>query len=331
MSPSVSEQPDAPRRERAADEVDRPRRHGRLLVAGAVTLAVLLAGHRLVPQTLGAGGLLESLLPWLGLAVPVLALAALLRRAWGAGLALMLPAVAWSALFGPALLANHSGEGGGGRDLRVVTHNLRASNPDPRGSVAELLRARPDLLALQEVNPAGRPALAAVLDPVLRYHVLHGRSGLWSRYPIRESSLLSLGPGKWGVLRAVVAAPGGPLAVWVAHPARLRLGVAQPRDTELERLAGAVAADPVRSLLLVGDLNTASTDRALGPVARRLRSAQADAGSGLGFTWPAPLPVLRIDHVFYRGLDAVDARVLGRTGSDHRPVLADLRMTTAPP
>jgi vancomycin resistance protein VanJ len=106
--------------------------------------------------------------------------------------------------------------------------------------------------------------------------------------------------------------------------------VAQPRDAQLERLGRAVAADPVPRLLLVGDLNTASTDRALGPVARRLRSAQVEAGSGLGFTWPALLPVVRIDHVFYRGVDAVDAWVLGRTGSDHRPVLGDLRMTTGP-
>jgi vancomycin resistance protein VanJ len=325
---SASKQPEAGHDERLTDKGDAPQRHGWLLAAAAVTLALLLAGHRLVPRTLGAGGLLESLLPWLGLGVPVLALVALWRRVPLAGLALVLPAVVWSALFGPALLADHGGQRGG--DLRVVAHNLRVGNPDLRGSVTELLGVRPDLLALQEVNPAGRPTLAAVLDPVLRYHVLYGRSGLWSRYPIRDSRLVTLGPGNWGVLRAVVAAPGGLLAVWVAHPERLRLGVAQPRDAELERLGWAATADPIPRLLLVGDLNTASTDRALGPVQRRLRSAQVDAGSGLGFTWPAPLPVLRIDHVFYRGLEAVDAWVLGRTGSDHRPVLADLRMTTDP-
>jgi vancomycin resistance protein VanJ len=327
MNPaSASKQPEAPRGTRPADEGDGPQRHRRLLAAAVVTLALLLAGHALVPRTLGAGGLVESFLPWLGLGVPVLAVVAVLRRAPGVGLALLLPAAVWSALFGPALLADHGGEGGG--DLRVVTHNLRVVNPDLRSSAAALLRVRPDLLALQEVNPAGRPALAAVLDPVLRYHALHGRSGLWSRYPIRDQRWITLGPGQRSVLRVVVAAPSGPLAVWVAHPPRLRLGVAQPRDAELERLGRAVAADPVPRLLLVGDLNTASTDRALRPVERRLRSAQVDAGSGLGFTWPAPLPVLRIDHVFYRGLDAVDARVLGRTGSDHRPVFADLRMTT---
>ncbi len=325
---SGSMQPEAPRGERPADERGGPRRRGRLLAVAAVTLAVLLAGHRLVPRALGAGGLLESFLPWLGLAVPVLALVALWRRAPWAGLALVLPAAVWSALFGPALLADHGGQGNG--DLRVVTHNLRFVNPDVRGSAAALLRVRPDLLALQEVNPAGRPALAAVLDPALRYHALHGRSGLWSRYPIREPRWITVGPGQRSVLRAVVAAPGGPLAVWVAHPPRLRLGVAQPRDAELRRLARAVAADPVPRLLLVGDLNTASTDRALGPLERRLRSAQVDAGSGLGFTWPAPMPLMRIDHVFYRGLGAVDAWVLGRTGSDHRAVLADLRTTTGP-
>ena len=297
------------------------------LVAAAVALALLLAGHRLVPRALGAGGLLESFLPWLGLGVPVLALAALLWRAPRAGLALLLPAAVWSALFGPWLLADHRGGGG---DVRVITHNLRFSNPDVRGTAVSLLRARPDLLALQEVNPAGRPALTAVLDPALRHHILHGRFGLWSRYPIGESRLVTVGPGQRSALRAVVAVPGGPLAVWVAHPGRLRPSMAQPRDAELRRLATAVGADPIPRLLLVGDLNTAVTDRALDPLERRLRSAQADAGSGFGFTWPSPLPALRIDHVFYRGLRAVDARVLARTGSDHRPVLADLRTTGGP-
>src|SRR6266536_13276 len=124
MNPaSASKQPEASRRDRPADEGDGPQRHGRLLAVAAVTLAVLLAGHRLVPRALGAGGLLESFLPWLGLGVPVLALVALWRRAPRAGLALVLPAAVWSALFGPALLADHGGEDGG--DLRVVTHNVR--------------------------------------------------------------------------------------------------------------------------------------------------------------------------------------------------------------
>ena len=65
------------------------------LAAAAVTLGLVLAGHRLIPRTLGAGGLLESFLPWLGLAIPVLALAALQCRSRLAGLALILPTVIW--------------------------------------------------------------------------------------------------------------------------------------------------------------------------------------------------------------------------------------------
>jgi Luciferase-like monooxygenase len=57
----------------------------------------------------------------------------------------------------------------------------------------------------------------------------------------------------------------------------------------------------------------------------RLRPAQDVAGDGFGFTWPAPFPVLRIDHVLVRGVEPTGSWVLPATGSDHLPVAARLR------
>ena len=39
-------------------------------------------------------------------------------------------------------------------------------------------------------------------------------------------------------------------------------------------------------------------------------------------TWPASFPVVRIDQILVRGVDADSSRVLAANGSDHRPVEA---------
>jgi vancomycin resistance protein VanJ len=77
--------------------------------------------------------------------------------------------------------------------------------------------------------------------------------------------------------------------------------------------------------VVLGDLNTAPTDRVFTPLTRLLRDAQADAGRGFGFTWPASVPVTRPDHVLYRGLTPTDAGVLRTPASDHRAVTAGFR------
>lgn len=78
-----------------------PRQRGRVLAALAVVVAGLLALHSAVPNAVGRlGSLLETFLPWLGLAVPVLLILALLRRSVLALVALLLPTAAWLGLFG---------------------------------------------------------------------------------------------------------------------------------------------------------------------------------------------------------------------------------------
>ena len=86
-------------------------------------------------------------------------------------------------------------------------------------------------------------------------------------------------------------------------------------------LADAISNDPAQRLILAGDLNTASTDRSLEGLTGQLTEARS-TGGGFGFTWPASLPMVRLDHVLSRGLTVTGSEVLGRTGSDHRPIKA---------
>ncbi|TYC22335.1 endonuclease [Micromonospora sp. MP36] len=308
--------------ERAAgDPTGRPGRRGLLVSLLAVLLAVLLAGHRAVPNVRGLGSLVDSVTPLLGLGVPPLALAALLRRSRRALLAVLLPAVVWAALFGSAWLP--SAASAGPTSVRVASQNLRSGNPDPAATVGALAGAEADLIGLQEVDDDDR------VDAALRERYPHRAAvstvALWSRWPIRDSVGVDTGLGWDRALRAVVAAPQGDLAVYVVHLGSARAGHTATRDETLAALAATVRTDPAPRLVVLGDLNTATTDRVFAPLTRLLHDAQADAGQGFGFTWPAELPVTRPDHVLYRGLTPTAAGVLQTPDSDHRAVTAGFR------
>lgn len=308
--------------ESASDGESRPReRRGLVVVLVAALLAAVLAGHRAVPNVRGLGSLLDSVAPLLGLGVPLLAGAALLRRSRRALAAVLLPAVVWAALYGDAWWGPATGAGPAG--LRVASQNLRTGNPDPAATVAALAATGPDLIALQEVDDGGRVGMR--LRERYPHRVVVSTVGLWSRYPIRDEKGVDTGLGWTRALRAVVAAPEGDLVVYVAHLGSARAGNTATRDETVETLAAAVRADPAPRLVVLGDLNTASTDRVFTPLTRLLDDAQADAGRGFGFTWPSALPVTRPDHVLYRGLTPTSAGVLRTPDSDHRAVTAGFR------
>src|SRR5690349_21488403 len=128
-----------------------------ILWTALLTAAVLVA-HRAIPNGTGnLGSLVEAFLPWFGLAVPVLlTLAAVRRSLLGIG-ATLLPLAAWFAGFGGHLLPRDTGA----PDLIVVQHNVSDENPDPAATGRALLRARPDLIAMEEVLPEAVPAYAS--------------------------------------------------------------------------------------------------------------------------------------------------------------------------
>jgi vancomycin resistance protein VanJ len=94
------------------------------------------------------------------------------------------------------------------------------------------------------------------------------------------------------------------------------------RNIGVQALGHAIAADPSKRVVLLGDLNGTMDDRAFAGLTAQLRSAQDVAGDGFGFTWPASFPVIRIDQILVRGVEPDSSWVLPANGSDHRPVAA---------
>ncbi|MFD8011180.1 endonuclease/exonuclease/phosphatase family protein [Streptomyces sp. NPDC058955] len=301
------------------------RRRGRLLAGLGVATAGLLALHRFVPNTPGRlGSLLETFLLWLGPLTALLLLCAAVRRARTALLVLLLPAVLWAAAFGPRLLP---AEPPGPRELTVVQHNVADDNADPAGTARALADSGADLIALQELVAPASAVYRRELAPRYPYHAVRGTVGLWSRHPLGTARALDIKPRDitepWQrALRAEVRTPYGEVAAYVVHLPSVRLGPgglgSARRDESAARLGRILAAEESRRVVLAGDLNGTVDDRGLAPLTSRLGTP----ARGLALSYPAALPVARIDQVLARGGRVPAIRALPATGSDHLPVLA---------
>ncbi|WP_241563929.1 endonuclease/exonuclease/phosphatase family protein [Nonomuraea polychroma] len=292
----------------------------RVVVVVSLVVAAALAGHRLIPALGGFTPVLESLLPWIGLSVPLLIVGAALARSTVAAAAALVPGLVWTVMFGSTLFRTPPG---GPSDLAVGTVNVGVRN-NASGEAVRAIAKDLDLLAAQELTSGG-PA-AKQLNKMFKYHYPVSTVGLWSRYPISETKPLDVGLGWPRALRAVVVTPKGKVTVYVMHLASARPGYTASRDASLAHARKLVDADPSKRILLLGDLNTATTDRGMRGLTPPLSDAQTVAGEGFGFTWPSEFPITRPDHILFKGMKATEAGVAPATGSDHRAAIASFRL-----
>ncbi|MFF7727781.1 endonuclease/exonuclease/phosphatase family protein [Streptomyces sp. NPDC008001] len=301
-------------------------RRGIVLAVIAGLLGLLMLLHTQLPNKVGnLGSLTETFLPWLGLGVPVLFVLALIRRSATALVALLLPVITWVNLFG-GLLGDKTGKGG---NFTVATHNVNAENPDPARTAKAVAASGADIVALEELTNTSRYEKA--LAGSYKYHSVQGTVGIWSKYPLELVQPVDIRLGWVRALRATVRTPQGPVAVYVAHLPSVRVKfnagfTAGQRDRSAEALGRAIAQEPEKRVVLLGDLNGTMNDRSLAPVTSQLRSAQGAAGDGFGFSWPASFPMARIDQIMVRGMDPVSAWTLPATPSDHLPVAARVKI-----
>ncbi|GAA2609344.1 endonuclease/exonuclease/phosphatase family protein [Streptomyces roseoviolaceus] len=305
-------------------------RRGLFVAMCAVLLAVVMLVHSHIPNTIGnLGSLIETFLPWLGLLVPVLLLLAVVRRSPTALIALLLPSLVWLNLFG-GQLSDKTASGG---DLTVATHNVNADNPDPVGTARDVAASGADVLALEELTASAVPTYEKALASTYPYHSVEGTVGVWSKYPLTDVRSVDIKLGWTRAMRATVTAPAGQVGVYVAHLPSVRVKMeagftARQRDKSADALGEAISHEPLRNVVLLGDLNGTMNDRALNAVTSQMRSTQGAAGNGLGFSWPASFPMARIDQIMVRGAKPESSWTLPQTASDHLPIAARVKVAT---
>lgn len=242
---------------------------------------------------------------------------------------------------------------------RIVTYNVhRCRGGDGRLSpsrIAEVIAScRPDIVALQEVD-VGRRRSGGVdqADQIARelgmqmhfhpaFHVLEERYGdaILTAHPsriVRAENLPGLqhypGLEARGALWATVELEGRELQVVNAHIGLL----AWERKIQVQALLGPrwvgneACRDPV---ILLGDFNAVPRSRAYRRMAERLRDAQRVSRNIVRTTFPARLPVMRLDHIFVSpSIHVLRTEVLrtplARIASDHLPLVMEFELEGA--
>jgi len=230
-----------------------------------------------------------------------------------------------------------------------MTYNIRhgrgVDGKVDLGRIADVIAAHdPDLVALQEVDAgrlrsgavdqADRLALRLAMEPrfvpCISSHGGHYGIATLSRLPLRahHHTALPADLGRWSepryALTTRVEWKGGEVELVNTH---LSL---RPGERLAQAVALAAALHVEDDVVVCGDLNCTPRSAPYRLLVDELREIPVRP------TWPARLPVLRLDHVLYRGRLAVvhgatDGGRGARRASDHLPVVATFRAADGAP
>jgi endonuclease/exonuclease/phosphatase family metal-dependent hydrolase len=242
--------------------------------------------------------------------------------------------------------------------LHVLVYNIHAGKDakgiDNLARVAEIIRtSNADIALLQEVDRgttrSGNVDQPTVLSSLTGFRSAFGKTldyqggdygiAVLSRWPISSDTLfiLPVEPAQEraggsreprGALRAVVEMPGAALVIFNTHIDASREDLYRKQEmATLLRLARQSISELSTSTLIGGDLNAEPESAVIEMVrASPLRDAWAECGQGPGLSYPADIPVKRIDYLLLPpDWKCVSARVIETEASDHRPVLFVIR------
>ena len=277
--------------------------------------------------------------PWLCLGAGIAALGALLARMRALFCAFGVLTVLGLIWLAPALVPVRTAAGTSGTavSLRVFDANVEYSNLGLAGIAQEIRRAHPDVVTLEELTRAGVASLAStrVLTRYSWHFVVPDSGsngiGVWSDIPL-------IGPRLWfaaghpEIAGSLTMSNGAKLQLLVVHTTAPRNGSTTRWRQELSGIAAA-ARQASTPMVVVGDFNATSN---MNEFKRILHAGLSDTavkqGKGWEMTWSRQIhvlpPLVRIDHVLYSdGVTSTSYRTGDGSGSDHRPIIADLAVS----
>ena len=226
-------------------------------------------------------------------------------------------------------------EAGSGSEpaLRLLLSNVQTSNQDSRSLLSLIADEGPDVICLLEVDRRWLDDLQSIETtyPHFERHPRNDNFGIaiYSKIPFEDVDRIDLGTGAKPSIRAQVEHAGRPLHILVTHPVPpIGRYNGQSRDGQIEDLAH-LARDLGSRTVIAGDLNATPWTPAFEQLLDTGNVRDSMQGYGVHATWPARWPSwlrIPIDHILL-GEDVMllDRRVGPFTGSDHRPVIVDLR------
>lgn len=254
-----------------------------------------------------------------------------------------LTTVAVCTMMVPLAVGSNAAEGSGAATLDVYVANLRFDNPTPERAVDQALASGADVLVLIELTPAHVELFhRRGADEHYPFQELEAArdtygTGIFSRLPLREARVEKVG----GIDMPTGAVRVGDrdVEVWGVHVgAPTGEGQVQRwewRLGQLRRFATRLDGPTV----IAGDFNAGRWHPAFRSLLERggLRDAHEAVGRGLSSSWPmegqglrALGPFTRLDHALLHEVDVVGVRDLPAAGSDHRPFVVTLAVSTDP-
>lgn len=215
-----------------------------------------------------------------------------------------------------------------GTPVRIVLANVWFRSSDYARLITWVIAAKPDVAVFLEVTPAWERALAG-LGPELPYRAHAGEVLIASRRPL--VGLRSVPLSNYGAMAmGFTWSEGGRTLTVIGAHANWPLGpsIARARNLELGMLAGLTRAVP-RPLVVVGDFNVTAFSPAFTQLLDQTRLEDCTAGRGWHPTWPVFFPPawMQIDHCLHsKGVAVEDVRTGSFVGSDHYPLVVDLRV-----
>jgi len=234
--------------------------------------------------------------------------------------------------------------------LRVMTWNSYYRNRSPMALVAALDELAPDIVAIQELGYGLQETLADELNERFPYQERFPASGpsgmaFLSRYPIAQSSAPDFGDSACNCQEITIDFHGHDVTVLNTHPwpphvhfhrgniwGSLADFTTANQDETFDALLTRID-NRSGPLLVVGDLNTTERQYNYQRVTAKLTDAFAEAGWGMGYTFPTTkrvygipvFPILRLDYIFHNE-EWQTKRIWRGTieGSDHQYLVADL-------
>ncbi|HZA67117.1 MAG TPA: endonuclease/exonuclease/phosphatase family protein [Geminicoccaceae bacterium] len=315
----------------------------------ALNLILVLAAAGLVLATMAALSarlwwafdLFSHFRPQYVVAAGTLCVVALAVRAYPIAAALAVVALVHGWAIKDLWLGGGASAAPGGVPVRIVSANVLAVNPTPAAVPALVRASDADLVMLVEANRRRWGKALSELAALYPYRAPQAlpEGGvpvvLFSRLPIVREEVVRAPRGQRPYLLAELTVGGQPLMVVGVHPSSPSPGEphrSRRRNHELDHIA-AIVRDADRPLIVAGDFNSTPWS----PHFRDLIAAGGlrNAAGGQGYVptwprwfWPALIP---IDHVLLKGPLAVTTIRRGRAiGSDHYPIIADLRLLCGP-
>jgi endonuclease/exonuclease/phosphatase (EEP) superfamily protein YafD len=232
----------------------------------------------------------------------------------------------------------HASGAESGLDIKVVCANVQYTNTNYAAFLGLIREEMPHVVIAQEANEPWVTHLSRLTAqfPYAVTFPARGGSGiaLYSRLPIAHAEIIHLGRQRRPGIIAHLSVGGSVLSLVTIHPPPpLHSRTFGDRNVQLSAVAKFMETVPPPKLL-VGDFNTSPWSPYYERLVRDTNLRDARKGFGLLPTWPADLPwvALPIDHCLVSPeLTVVRMRTGPNIGSDHFPLIIDLRVLEVPP